>query len=90
MTIVKPTVTRVLRIWFAITIRALILGVAAAIVAAVIISIFVFATGGGQAEIERYAQLAGPAIGFPVSLYAAFVQIGRKCGDVRLVLVQAE
>lgn len=90
MTIVKPTLKRVALIWFSITIRALALGVGGAVLASVVISFFVFATGGGEDAVRDIARIAGPAIGLPVSIYAAFSQLGRKCGDVRLVLVAAD
>ena len=90
MEIVKPTLKRVVRIWISITLRALVWGVGAALLAAIGISLFILATGGGEDEIRRLAGLAGPIIGAPVSLLAAYAQIGRKCGDVRLVLVAAE
>lgn len=90
MKIVRPTLKRVARIWISITIRALVWGVGAAVLAAIAISLFVIATGGGEDDIRRLAALAGPIIGAPVSLLAAYAQIGRKCGDVRLVLVAAE
>ncbi|MEK7266669.1 MAG: hypothetical protein AAB227_11290 [Pseudomonadota bacterium] len=90
MTIVKPTLKRVALIWFAITFRALVFGVGAAVLASVLISLFVFATGGGEDAVRAIARVAGPAIGLPASLYAAYSQLGRKCGDVRLVLVAAD
>lgn len=90
MTIVQPTIKRVAMIWFAIMFRALAWGVGAAFLASLILSIYVVATGGDQAMIEAIARFVGPLIGMPVSLYAAYSQLGRKCGDVRLVLVAAE
>ncbi len=90
MTIVQPTLRRVILIWLSITVRALAWGVAGALAASLIIGIAVAATGGGEDDIRRLAQIVGPVIGLPVSLYAAYAQLGRKCGDVRLVLVSAE
>ena len=90
MTIVKPTLKRVALIWLSITVRALAFGVGGAFIASLVISFFVFATGGGEDMVREIARIAGPAIGLPVSLYAAYSQLGRKCGDVRLVLVAAE
>lgn len=90
MTIVQPTVKRLLFIWVSITIRALILGVGGAIAASVVIGVAVAAMGGGEDLIRQIAQIAGPVIGLPVSLYAVYAQLGRKCGDVRLVLIAAE
>ena len=90
MTIVQPTFKRVALIWISITFRALVWGVGAAVLAAIAISLFVIATGGGADQIRELARLAGPIIGAPVSLLAAYAQLGRKCGDVRLVLVAAE
>lgn len=90
MKIVKPTFKRVALIWISITVRALVWGVGAAVLAAIAISLFVAGTGGGEDEMRWLAGLAGPIIGAPVSLLAAYAQIGRKCGDVRLVLVSAE
>jgi hypothetical protein len=90
MTIVQPTIKRVVMIWLSITLRALGLGVAGALIASVLISIAVAATGGGEDQIVQLARVFGPLIGAPVSLYAAYSQLGRKCGDVRLVLISAE
>lgn len=90
MTIVKPTLKRVLLIWLSITVRALVWGVAAALLASILISVVVAASGGGESLIRQLAGYAGPLIGVPVSLYAAYSQLGRKCGDVRLVLVSAD
>lgn len=90
MTIVQPTLKRVLMIWLSITFRALALGVAGAIAASIVIGVAVASTGGGEDEIRRIAGIVGPLIGAPVSLYAAYAQLGRKCGDVRLVLISAE
>jgi hypothetical protein len=39
---------------------------------------------------QKISAIAGPAIAIPVSLYAIIRQLGRKCGDVRLVLISAE
>jgi hypothetical protein len=88
--IVEPTLKRVVQIWISITLRALVLGLAGAFAASLVIGVAVAATGGGEEEIRRFAGIAGPIIGMPVSLYAAYAQLGRKCGDVRLVLVRAE
>jgi hypothetical protein len=90
MTIVQPTVKRLLLIWVSITIRALVLGVGGAIAASIIIGVVVAMMGGSDALIRQIAQIAGPVIGLPVSLYAVYAQLGRKCGDVRLVLISAE
>ncbi|MFZ5618237.1 MAG: hypothetical protein ACOZAA_13060 [Pseudomonadota bacterium] len=90
MTIVQPTLKRVLMIWLSITFRALALGFAGAIAASIVIGVAVASTGGGEDEIRRLAGVIGPLIGAPVSLYAAYAQLGRKCGDVRLVLISAE
>jgi len=90
MTIVKPTLKRVALIWISIMLRALFLGVAGAFAASIVISLFVFATGGGEDAVREIARIAGPAIGLPVSVYAAYSQLGRKCGDVRLVLIAAD
>lgn len=90
MTIVKPTLLRVMRIWFSISIRAIAMGLASAIVASILISLIAFATGGGDEMIKSMARYAGVAIGLPVSVIAAYSQLGRKCGDVRLVLISAE
>lgn len=90
MTIVQPTLKRVVHIWLSITLRALTLGLGGAIAASVIIAVVMTAMGGGNDEIQQIAQIVGPMIGLPVSLYAAYAQLGRKCGDVRLVLVSAE
>jgi len=88
--IVQPTIKRVAQIWVSITLRALVLGVAGAFAASLVIGVAVAATGGGEDEIRQFAGIVGPIIGLPVSLYAAYAQLGRKCGDVRLVLVRAE
>lgn len=90
MTIVQPTIKRVALIWISITVRALVLGLGGALAAALVIGVAVAATGGGDEDIRRLAQIVGPLIGLPVSLYSAYAQLGRKCGDVRLVLVSAD
>lgn len=90
MTIVQPTLKRVVMIWLSITFRALVWGVGAAVLASLFIGVGVAASGGGDEEIRTLAGIAGPLIGAPVSLFAAYAQLGRKCGDVRLVLVAAE
>ncbi len=90
MTIVQPTLKRLILIWLSITVRALALGLAGALAASLIIGIGIAVTGGSEDDIRRLAGIAGPLIGAPVSLYAAYAQLGRKCGDVRLVLVSAE
>ena len=90
MTIVQPTLKRVVHIWLSITLRALTLGLGGAIAASVIIAVVMTAMGGGNDEIQQIAQIVGPMIGLPHSLYAAYAQLGHKCGDVRLVLVSAE
>ena len=90
MTIVKPTLKHILLIWLSITLRALVWGIAAAFAAAILISIAVAVTGGGEEQIQVYAGIAGPVIGLPVSFCAAYAQFGRKCAGVRLVLVSAD
>lgn len=90
MTIVQPTLKRVVMIWLSISLRALIWGVGVAVLASLLISLFVIATGGGEDMIRKIAGVAGPMIGLPVSIYAAYSQLGRKCGDVRLVLIAAD
>lgn len=90
MTIVQPTLKRVILIWVSITLRALTLGLGGALAASIVIGVVVAAMGGDEALIREIAQIVGPMIGLPVSLYAAYAQLGRKCGDVRLVLVAAD
>jgi hypothetical protein len=90
LTIVRPTLRRILLIWFSITVRALTIGVGFALGAALIIGAAVAAGGGGEAQIRQIAAIVGPLLGLAASLYAAYAQLGKKCGDVRLVLVKAE
>jgi len=90
MTIVEPTLGRILRIWLSITARALVLGLMGAVAAGVAIALAVAAAGVDPSTAERLTTLAGPAVAIPVSLYAIIRQLGRKCGDVKLVLIRAE
>jgi hypothetical protein len=90
MTIVQPTFKRIALIWLSISLRALLLGIVAAIAASVVIGVAVASSGGGEDQVQALAKAVGPVIGLMVSLYAGLAQFGRKCGDVRLVLVSAE
>jgi hypothetical protein len=90
MTIVKPTLGRILRIWLTITARALFLGLAGAILTGVALSIVIAVAGLDMTVAQKISVAAGPAVAIPVSLYAIIRQLGRKCGDVRLVLISAE
>ena len=90
MTIVKPTLGRILRIWLSITARALFLGLAGAVIIGVVLSIVMAVAGLDMTIAQKISAIAGPAIAIPVSLYAIIRQLGRKCGDVRLVLISAE
>lgn len=90
MAIVQPRMKRFAMIWLSITFRALLWGVGAALAASVVIGIGVASVGGGEDLVRQIAGIASPVIGAPVSLFAAYAQLGRKCGDVRLVLMAAE
>lgn len=62
MTIVQPTLKRVLMIWLSITFRALALGVAGALVASIVIGIAVASTGGALAAALKTPAPYGVAI----------------------------
>ena len=89
MEIVQPTFGRTFRVWWSITWRALAYGIGLGVVASILIGVVINFAGGSQQDVVEFSRISGFFTGAAGSLYAAYSRLGKRCGDVKLVLIRA-